>query len=94
MRFVWNTGARRSGRLVRGSTFLVPVIRSTFDGPGHVDDAARTALQTAATNLVTAAGANLRILSRPGVRVTTGGSAAIISATVPDKVSWLRSRRT
>lgn len=91
-RVVWNTNGIHGGRRVRGATFLVPLVSAAFEGGGGLVGATQTVLQNAATNLLTAA-PTLVIWSRPGGG-TVGESSPIVSATVPDKVSWLRSRRT
>lgn len=91
-RVVWNTSGIYRGRRVRGSTFIVPLVSAAFEGGGGLVAATQAQIQSAATALIAAA-PTLVIYSR-----TTGGtpgeSNAIQSATVPDQVSWLRSRRT
>lgn len=101
IRVVWNTGAIVAGRRVKGSTFFVPVAAGIFDTDGTIDTASVTAVTSAATTLLGgthAMGIFSRPLpERPGAHGTLpargGGTVGIVSATVPDKVSWLRSRR-
>lgn len=92
MQVRWPTGGIVGGRKVVGSTFLVPIAGSLFDTDGTIDTAVVSAMQTQADALL-AAIPSLRILSRPkGLRA--GSSHAITSAVIPDRTSWLRTRRT
>lgn len=91
-RVVWNTGGVFAGRTVRGATFIVPLPTNSFEGAGNLTASAITALQDAANALV-AAEPQLSIWSRPA-GIVPGESNEVISASVPDAVSWLRSRRT
>lgn len=83
----WNTGVFVGGRQLRGKTFLVPLIGSTFEADGTITAGDLTAFRTAAANLI---GAN------PGFNIWSRRSAAfagVVSATVPDLPAVLRSRR-
>jgi hypothetical protein len=91
-RIVWNTDGLFRGRRVRGSTFVVPIWISGYEGAGNLTSTTITQLQNTADALV-AALPELGIWSRP-VGLDAGEFNAVTSATVPDKVSWLRSRRT
>lgn len=88
----WNTGVYHNGRRVRGSTFLVPLQSGVYDTDGTLVGSAVTAMQTAAAALVTAV-PTMGIHTRPHPGAADGGFATVASAEVPDKVSWLRSRR-
>lgn len=92
-RVVWRTSAVFRGRRVRGSTFLVPLTSAQYENDGSLTNATRTALNTAASVLVAAPNPRLVVWSRPGPG-WAGVISEIDSAEVPDKVSWLRSRRT
>jgi hypothetical protein len=93
-RIVWNTGGIFNGRRVRGSTFIVPLGIDTFENSSNLTTTAVSTLQSAADALV-AARDTLAIWSRPtNLAGDNGESNVITSATVFDKVSWLRSRRT
>jgi len=92
-RVTWATSGIRSGRRVRGSTFLCPLTESMFDTDGTPDAAFVTLVQTAGTALVTASGTNMKVYSRASAG-RSGQSNTVIAAGAPDKVSWLRSRRT
>lgn len=89
----WRTSGIRNGRRVRGSTFIVPIADSFFDTSGTLSSSAVTALNAAPNTLITAV-AGLRIWSRPGPLGNDGQSNTVVSADVPDRPSWLRSRRT
>lgn len=91
-RIVWNTAGTFGGRRVRGSSFIVPLVTAAYDGPGALTATAVTQLQNSASALVTAAAPGLLVWSRPKLTVP-GESNAVTSATTPDRVSWLRSRR-
>jgi len=93
-RIVWNTGRVIGGRRVRGSTFLVPLVTSMYDSDGTIVNAVRTNLETAAQAIVVALGDDLVVWSRNTKGAADGEISTISSASVPDKVSWLRSRRT
>jgi hypothetical protein len=90
-RVVWQTGGIHNGRRVKGSTFIVPLSQGVYDTSGTIDSLVLADIQQGVNTLLTAV-PNLRILSkaRPGF---PGASSAITAGTVPDKVSWLRSRR-
>lgn len=92
MRVTWPTIGFVSGRRVVGSTFLVPLVSGAYEGAGNITPTVMTAVTTAAVAMGTTPNA-LRIYSRP-----TPGHAGIsypaLTGVVPDKVSWLRTRRT
>lgn len=92
IRVVWNTAGIHNGRRVRGSTFLVPVGRDIWDAQGTPDSGHLATVSSAAAALVSAGSGDFKIWSRP-----TGGSGGqshgVTGSSVPDAVSWLRSRR-
>lgn len=93
-RVVWNTAGLFEGRRVRGSTFIVPLVSGAFEGAGNINSGNVTLLQNAANTLVGALD-NFAIWSRPNNAAGDNGEAnQVTSASVPDKVSWLRGRRT
>lgn len=93
-RVVWNTGGMTNGRRVRGSTFLVPLVINGYEGAGAITSAYLTAMSNAAQGLLDMV-PTLRVLSPPLTPGgSTGKSSVITTFTVPDRVSWLRSRRT
>lgn len=91
VRIKWTTGAVYDGRHVVGSTFMVPLFASAYEGAGNIIGSTITLLSGAANTFVAAAG--LRVYSRPRPGVN-GLSFAVNGYNVPDKVSWLRGRRT
>lgn len=93
-RFVWNTGGVRGGRRVRGSTFICPMDGAMLDATGTLGSAQMATLVTAATSVITDSPNELRIWSKPHTGLSDGTSHAVTSVTVPDAISWLRSRRT
>lgn len=93
MRVKWRSSGIVNGRRSVGSTFLVPLGKANFDNSGALADAVVDLVQTAADTLVTNVGADMRVWHRP-VNGAGGSAAPVISAVVPDAVSWLRSRRT
>jgi hypothetical protein len=93
-RVVWNTGARRRGRLTRGTTFICPLGSGAYDTDGTLTGTALSNMQNAAATLIADSASELRVWSRPDPGASNGGSAPVTSATVPDKVSWLTTRRT
>ena len=92
-RIVWDTAGFVSGRHVRGSTFMVPLQVAMYGADGTLNDAMVTIVAGAAGAFITAMGGDFVIWSRPNA---LGNSAIspVTAATVPDKVSTLRSRRT
>lgn len=85
-RVVWETGAIVGGRRVRGSTFITGVANSLYDAGGTLSDTQRGLIEGFANDLVTAV--DLAIWSR-----SNNGVSSVSSARVPDRVSWLTSRR-
>jgi hypothetical protein len=88
-RLVWETDSIVDGRRVRGSTFLVPLSTSAYDTNGSLISGAFTTVNGPLATLV--ATNQLVIWSRP----VAGDSAvsAVTGASLPDKVSTLRTRR-
>lgn len=91
-RVVWNTTGIFKGRRVKGSTFLCPLVLDYWEGANAISSVPLGTWSTAATALLTAI-PTLCVWSRPSGGVQ-GQVNPIASVTVPDKVSWLRSRRT
>lgn len=92
-RVVWETDTVRGGRRVRGSTFIVPFIATQYDTNGTLSSTAVTALQTGLTNFLTQVPTQGRVWSRPRPGLV-GAGVQISRGVAPDRVSWLRSRRT
>src|SRR6478736_793449 len=89
----WQTAGIVGGRRVRGRTFLAPLITGAFDNIGTIATAPLSTFNSAASAL--AATGKLLIWHRPTDTPRTNGSQhAVVAATVPDKVTSLRTRRT
>jgi hypothetical protein len=93
-RVVWNTPGITRRRRVRGSTYLVPLVVSMYDTDGTIVNSVRTNLEAAAQAVIVALGDDFCVWSRNTSGASDGAIWTISSASVPDKVSWLRSRRT
>lgn len=89
----WSTSGIKNGRRVRGSTFIVPLVGSAYQSDGTIDGTVWTSIRTSFDNLYTATAGNMYIWSRP-VAGAGGQANLVIGDDLPDKVSWLRSRRT
>lgn len=87
----WGTPLVVDGRRVKGRTFLAPILTSEYQSDGTITSACLTTLQTAA-NTLEATGL-LVVWHRPSPGGSNGIAATIDSATVPDQVTSLRSRR-
>jgi len=92
-RFVWTTAGIHNGRRVKGSTFIVPLAANEYDVLGTIKDSSITTMVGAATTLLGALPNAMKIYSRP-VNGAGGQASTVLSGSMPDKVSWLRSRRT
>lgn len=95
-RVVWGTNAIRFGRRVRGSLFLVPLANTSFDTNGRVADATRTAIVTAAQNLMTTLGTlskSLVVYSRPTAKHPIGASSNVVAPSVSAVPGTLRGRK-
>jgi hypothetical protein len=87
----WQTSGIVNGRRVKGRTFLVPLINTTY-GSGVIGAGTVSAIQSAADTFVASAGADMRIWHRP--TAGAGGIAyPITAAVVPNLATVLRSRR-
>jgi len=90
--FNWGTGTVHNGRRVKGRTFFVPQLASSYDVNGLITSTVRTATQTA-LNAFIASAEQKGIWSR-GRNPSDGVFAPITSATIPNRVTSLRSRRS
>lgn len=93
LRVKWATGGIAFGRRVRGSTFLVPLAYTLFEGGnGTISNAVIADVTDDASDLVNA-DVGFGIWSRNHPDSSDGEFNLVNGVTVPDKVSWLRSRR-
>lgn len=92
-RLVWETDTIRGGRRVRGSTFIVPLRSNAFDSNGTLDTTVVTTLESGISAFMVQVPTQGRVWSRPRPGLP-GAGVQITRGMAPDKVSWLRSRRT
>jgi hypothetical protein len=93
----WNTSVIFNGHRVKGRTFLVPIVGSYFENDGSPLGVAVSNVQTAGNALATG-NANFSVWSRlysktPPITQIGGALAPVVSCTVKDVASGLRSRR-
>lgn len=91
----WRSGGVRNGRRVRGRTFLVPTSTAIYDTDGTLHATGTGIIQNAATAMInTTGGLSLGVWARPtGPTATDGQWYPALTASVPDKVAILKSRR-
>jgi hypothetical protein len=91
----WRTNVVRNGRIIRGRTFLVPLVSTAFSPDGTLSSIALTALNNAATAARDATGnGDLGVLARPSSPGAADGQwAAVTAHSVPDMGAVMRSRR-
>lgn len=94
---VWRTTGIVHGRRVKGHTFLCPLITTAYNSSGTIASATLTTLGAAAAAL--AGAGTLNVWSRPvtvatpTIPVRDGSSHAVVTGTVPQQVTSLRTRR-
>jgi hypothetical protein len=89
----WGTGAIVGGRRLKGRMFLAPMSNDQYDSTGTINDTNRGTIVTAA-NTWWGTG-TLNVWHRPTSPGGSDGAVHVVtSASVPDKVTSLRSRRT
>jgi hypothetical protein len=100
----WRTGGVVAGRRVRGRTFLVPTATVAYDLDGTLQNSSITTLQNAANALISDTGTpDLGVWARPMAAHTNakgeliperdGSWHNVLTASIPDRVAVLRSRR-
>lgn len=89
----WLTGTVVAGHKLQGRTFLCPLLTSAYALDGELSSGTTSTIGTAATTLV---GSNkLIIWHRPTTKAAANGTNRLaIGATVPNKVTSLKSRRS
>jgi len=87
----WQTGAIVNGRRLKGRTFLTSISAAYYNTNGTISSTFLTTVDAAATALV--AGGIMRTWHRPPPGGSSGSSSVWTSATVPQQVTSLRSRR-
>lgn len=94
-RFNWQTNTVINKRRLRGSTFICPMPNNLFDTDGTLNNTAVATMNTAAAAFIASTGVDFSIYHKPHPKGATNGEAhAVLSGTFPDKISWLRTRRT
>lgn len=94
MRIRWYSDVVMNGHKVRGSTFLAPLAGSAYQTDGTIADATINAMATAINTFLTSCAGDFGVWTRPRVAGGGGGWSSVNSGLVPDRVSWLKSRRT
>lgn len=89
----WRTNTVRNGRKFVGRTFLAPLVTTCYDSAGTITNANLTTIQAAANALITA---GLTVVWGRPLTVGAGDGlfAQPTAASVPDRVTSLRSRRS
>jgi hypothetical protein len=93
LRHSLQTAGINNGRRVRGSFFLVPLTSAAYQDDGTVDTTALNTIDAAVQDLFTALNTEWVVWSRP-TDTRPGSYSEVTGVTTPDRVSWLRSRRT
>lgn len=91
LRVKWTTSIVHNGHRIVGSTFMVPLQINAYEGAGNIVAVNLGQFQSAGNTL--AAAGHLRVYSRD-TGISDGVSALVTGCDVPDRVSWLRGRRT
>lgn len=90
-RIDWLTSSITAGRRLRGRTFLVPLYSAGYDTTGTIASTTLTTLNTAAANYIDA---GVFADCQPAVWSRTHGVLAdIVSKSITDRATVLRSRR-
>jgi hypothetical protein len=84
----WNTGVFNNGKLLRGKTYLVPLVVGVYGSDGTIQDGNITTANTSIATFITSMAGGLAIYSRRFQTSVTATSGQIV-----DKVAVLRSRR-
>jgi len=87
----WHTGVVVGTRRLRGRTFLAPLASANYEVNGTVTSACLAAIKAAGDSMW--ASGILQVWHRPsGPGATDGSNAVVVSSTVKDQVTRLRSR--
>jgi hypothetical protein len=99
LRVLWNTAGITRGRRVHGTTFICPIMGVEIPG-GVASASAASVIPAAAAALLATAGNDMVVYSKPkappgGIGPDSPGAInPVTSATAPQKMTWLRTRRT
>jgi hypothetical protein len=97
----WISSTVRRRKILKGRTFIVPLVSTSYTTSGNIVAASVTTLQNAATALVTAYAGTMVVYGRqilnystkPPTLVAAGVSAPVTGALVQSRVVTLRTRR-
>lgn len=89
----WLTATYRNGHRIRGRTFIVPLVGSSYDTQGNLVNVATNALTTAAETMMGATGMKLGVYHRPAFEGDAGEFTTVTSYRIPSRPAVLRSRR-
>lgn len=100
----WDTNGFVNGRHVRGRTYIVPLISTSYSTGGTVVSTTCNAINTAATTLISSYTGNLVVWARPlferdadgnptDVLIRAGSIHTVSTSTVPIKSATLNRRR-
>lgn len=89
----WNTNGYRSGRRVRGRTFLVPLGANAYDNQGDLNNTALGEIRNGAEFLSGGSAPAPFVVWSRGRNGAAGTAEPVVSHTVPDLGAVLRSRR-
>lgn len=93
-RIKWKTNAIVGKRRLAGSTFICPMGNDSWDNSGTLSTSRVTLLNSMSNALVGKPTFTLNIWHRPsGPGAVDGQAGEVVNSSVPDQVSWLRSRR-
>lgn len=92
----WNTSSVVNGRMIRGRTFIVPLVTTSYESNGSLTATYITASTAAAAQVRTsslASGTWSRAIWHRPVNGAGGATGEVMSSSVKDVVAVLRSRR-
>jgi len=92
---VWHTSAVINGRLLKGRTFLNPLIASSYNSSGRLSGTVQTGIQSSGAVLAALSTPIMAVWHRPfpNAAAANGAVGHMSGCTVPDAESMLRSRR-
>lgn len=92
-RIQWATNGVTNNRRVRGSTYIVPLGSGAYDSNGTLHSTVVGYANLAANDLIADLVGGLVVWTRP-INDAGGKIQTVTAGSCPDRVSWLRSRRT
>lgn len=90
----WKSSDIVNKRRLRGAFYICPIASTNYETDGSLANGMVSAVNTAVAAYLGTAGLAPRLWHRPNKKKGTPGTqGGIVSGSMPDKVSWLRSRR-